>query len=133
MSILKDIEYKSPGADEWQCIEVVVDVVHNRMWVTIVDERERERRLRESARQAAVPTGIPEILSVMFGVPVRPEPPPVPPPRKSQLHESIIGRFARQADEARRQAGSRPGTPSAGSRAGKLAGLERLLRESRRR
>ena len=130
MPILKNIAYKPPGAHEWQRIEVVVDVVHNQMWAISVDnrERERERRLRESARQAAVPTGIPEILSVMFGVPVPPEPPPVPPPRKSQLHESIIGRFARQADEARRQAGSRLGTPSAGSRAEKLLELSRRLR-----
>ena len=133
MPILKNIEYKPPGADEWQRIEVVVDVVRNQMWATSVDERERERRLRESARQAAVPMGISEILSVMFGVPVRPEPPPVPPPRKSQSHESIVERFVRQAAEARSQSGSRLGTPSAGSRDEKLAELARLLRESRRR
>jgi hypothetical protein len=80
MPILKNIAYKPPGAHEWQRIEVVVDVVRNQMWATSADnrERERERRFREAARQAAVPMGIPEILSVMFGVPVRPEPPPVP-------------------------------------------------------
>jgi len=136
MPILKNIEYKPPGATKWQRIEVVVDVVRSQVWATSAGSQERESRSREPASRETITIGVPELLAAMFGVAVPLEPLPVSFPRKSPLHESIdrmAERFSQQSSEARHQSGSHPVTPSAGSRAEKLAELDRLLRESRLR
>jgi hypothetical protein len=140
MSIVKNIGYKPPGVVEWQCIEVVVDVARNQVWAMSAPpsavDRVREARTRESARQAASPIGFAEILATMFGVPVPAAPPPDPPRRKSLMQFTIDlmrERSARQGGGSGQQAGSRPVTRSAGSRAEKLVELDRLLRESRLR
>jgi len=118
MPILKDIAYKPPGAVEWQRIVVVVDDARNRTWSMRAEPM-------EPPSPPTIAGGLPGLLAALFGVPVRLEPPPVPSPRKSPLLGSIdrmIEGFARQGAEARRQSGSRPATPSAGSGAEKLGG-----------
>ena len=132
----KYIEYKPPGATEWQRIEVVVDAVRSQVWAASTGSQEKESRPGEPASRETITIGVPELLAVLFGVSVLAAPPPVSSPRKSPSPGSIdrmIERFARQSAEARQPPGSRPATPSAGSRAEKLAELDRLLRESRLR
>lgn len=136
MTILKYIEYKPAGATEWQRIEVMGDVVRNRMWAAGAGGQEGESQSGGTASRETIATGVPELLAVLFGVSVPAAPPLVPSPQKSQPRGSIdlmIGRFARQSAEARQPPGSRLGTHLAGSRSEKLAGLDRLLRESRLR
>ena len=59
MPINRNIEYKPPGATEWQRIEVVVHPNHREVWAmdaaSSASERERMRmRQEEAARQAGI-------------------------------------------------------------------------------
>ena len=66
------VEYKPPGVDEWQVLELVVDRVHHRVWV-LDGPSESERKFqahREAVRKAGEPQGMGELLAALFGEPV---------------------------------------------------------------
>ena len=63
------VEYKAPGASEWQVLEIVVDRLRDRVW-TLCGPSEKERKEREyleSIRRAGQPQNTSELLSVLFG------------------------------------------------------------------
>jgi hypothetical protein len=63
------VEYKSPGATEWQVLELVNDRVHNRVWALCgpSESERRDQEYREAIRKAGQPQNMSEVLSALFG------------------------------------------------------------------
>ena len=63
------VEYKSPGVDEWQVLELVIDRVHHQVWALEgpSESKRREREHREAVWRAGQPQNLSELVSALFG------------------------------------------------------------------
>ena len=91
--MMEKIEYKPPGVEEWQVLELVVDRARHQVWA-LCGLSESERRFqshREAVRKAGEPRGMGELLAALFGEPVPRREPEDPGESMSEAMRFMLG------------------------------------------